>query len=66
MSDESRIANLLKVGHVVVLMLQNRSFDHMLGYFSLEGGRSDVDGPRPDVRPHHDHHDDPLAVLPRR
>ena len=29
---------------VVVLMLENRSFDHMLGYLSLEGGRRDVDG----------------------
>jgi len=25
-------------------MLENRSFDHMLGYLSLEGGRGDVDG----------------------
>jgi phospholipase C len=43
-TDESRIANLRKVEHVVVLMLENRSFDHMLGYLSLEGGRGDVDG----------------------
>ncbi len=25
-------------------MLENRSFDHMLGYLPLEGGRTDVDG----------------------
>ena len=25
-------------------MMENRSFDHMLGYLSLEGGRGDVDG----------------------
>jgi phospholipase C len=31
---------LSKVEHIVVLMLENRSFDHMLGYLSLEGGRS--------------------------
>ncbi len=37
-------ANLKKVDHVVVLMLENRSFDHMLGYLSLEDGRSDIDG----------------------
>jgi phospholipase C len=37
-------ANLEKVDHIVVLMLENRSFDHMLGYLSLEGGRGDVDG----------------------
>ena len=27
-------------------MLENRSFDHMLGYLSLEGGRDDIDGLR--------------------
>jgi phospholipase C len=37
-------ANLRKIDHVVVLMLENRSFDHMLGYLSLESGRADVDG----------------------
>ena len=35
---------LAKVEHIVVLMLENRSFDHMLGYLSLEGGRDDIDG----------------------
>jgi phospholipase C len=25
-------------------MLANRSFDHMLGYLTLEGGRDDIDG----------------------
>ncbi|MGN6170476.1 MAG: alkaline phosphatase family protein [Solirubrobacteraceae bacterium] len=44
MTDQRDIANLQKVEHVVVLMLENRSFDHMLGYLSLEGGRGDVDG----------------------
>ena len=39
-----RRANLKKIEHIVVLMLENRSFDHMLGYLSLEGGRSDIDG----------------------
>src|SRR5436190_22274359 len=37
---------LAKVEHIVVLMLENRSFDHMLGYLSLEGGRDDIDGLR--------------------
>jgi phospholipase C len=37
-------ANLKKVDHLVVLMLENRSFDHMLGYLSLEDGRNDIDG----------------------
>jgi len=40
-------ANLDKVDHVVVVMLENRSFDHMLGYLSLTGGRPDIDGLRP-------------------
>ena len=39
------LANLRsKIDHVVVLMLENRSFDHMLGYLTLDGGRADVDG----------------------
>jgi phospholipase C len=42
--EEIGSANLDKVDHIVVLMLENRSFDHMLGYLSLEGGRRDVDG----------------------
>jgi phospholipase C len=32
-----------KVKHIVVLMLENRSFDHMLGYLTLQGS-TDVDG----------------------
>lgn len=40
MSDSA----LAQIEHIVVLMLENRSFDHMLGYLSLEGGRSDIDG----------------------
>src|SRR5215213_4204610 len=40
---------LQAIEHIVVLMLENRSFDHMLGYLSLppaQGGkgRTDVDG----------------------
>jgi phospholipase C len=41
--DES-VERLQQVEHIVVLMLENRSFDHMLGYLSLEGGRTDIDG----------------------
>jgi len=37
-------ANLQKIDHVVVLMLENRSFDHMLGYLTIDAGRADVDG----------------------
>lgn len=43
------VARLEQIEHVVVVMLENRSFDHMLGYLSLppgEGGkgRADIDG----------------------
>jgi phospholipase C len=37
-------ANLGKIDHIVVLMMENRSFDHMLGYLSLEKKRVDVNG----------------------
>ena len=36
--------NLSKIDHIVVLMMENRSFDHMLGYLKLTGARRDVDG----------------------
>ncbi len=40
---------LANIDHIVVLMMENRSFDHMLGYLSKEGGgdgkkRTDIDG----------------------
>ena len=46
MAQDTGTANLQKIDHIVVLMLENRSFDHMLGYLSLEGGRDDIDGLR--------------------
>ncbi len=36
--------NLSKVDHIVLVMMENRSFDHMLGYLSKEGGRTDIEG----------------------
>jgi phospholipase C len=45
-AEEAGRSDLEKVDHIVVLMMENRSFDHMLGYLSLEGGRGDVDGLR--------------------
>ncbi len=36
--------NLEKIDHIVVLMMENRSFDHMLGYLKLEGSNPNVDG----------------------
>ena len=38
--------NLGKVEHIVLVMMENRSFDHMLGYLSREGGRPDIEGLR--------------------
>jgi phospholipase C len=40
---------LSNIDHIVVLMMENRSFDHMLGYLSLPAaqggaGRTDIDG----------------------
>jgi len=46
-ADRDYAANLEKVDHVVVVMLENRSFDHMLGYLSLSGRRPEIDGLRP-------------------
>lgn len=40
---------LENIDHIVVLMLENRSFDHMLGYLSLERGRTDVNGLSPEM-----------------
>jgi phospholipase C len=48
-SDLAGRANLEKIEHIVVLMLENRSFDHMLGYLSLIGARPDIDGLRAGV-----------------
>jgi len=36
--------NLSKIDHIVVLMLENRSFDHMLGYLRIEKNRKDILG----------------------
>ena len=43
---ESELQNLRRIDHIVFLMMENRSFDHMLGYLSHpeHGKRSDVDG----------------------
>jgi len=45
----SNMERLQEIDHFVVLMLENRSFDHMLGYLSLPEsaggrGRTDIDG----------------------
>src|SRR5436190_845446 len=37
--------NLHKIDHIVVLMMENRSFDHMLGFLTVDLGRNDIEGP---------------------
>lgn len=37
MTDEQALERLRQVQHLVVVMMENRSFDHMLGYLKLEG-----------------------------
>lgn len=42
-----------RIKHVVVLMLENRSFDNMLGHLSLDG-RGDIDGVQPGMSNEHE------------
>jgi phospholipase C len=63
MTGQSEAANLQKVDHVVVLMMENRSFDQMLGYLSLEGARGDVDGLRAEFANAHDGRSYPVRHL---
>lgn len=45
MPDQSLTPGLKELKHIVVLMMENRSFDHMLGYLQAEDPRIDgVDG----------------------
>ena len=62
-AQDTGMANLEKIGHIVVLMLENRSFDHMLGYLSLEGGRDDIDGLREEFANEHDGRSYPVRHL---
>ena len=43
---QEQAGNLGKIDHIVVLMMENRSFDHLLGYLSLpdDGGWADIEG----------------------
>jgi phospholipase C len=57
-----------KIQHVIVLMLENRSFDHVLGSLSLREGRTDIDGLREELQhgnfddKNHFHEVHPLAA----
>ncbi len=44
-ANDEALKNLVaKVDHIVVLMMENRSFDHMLGFLTIDEGRTDVEG----------------------
>ncbi len=46
-ADDAGLQNLVsKVDHIVILMMENRSFDHMLGYLTIDRGRTDLEGLR--------------------
>src|SRR3954454_24599417 len=44
--DDS-VRALERIDHIVVLMMENRSYDHMLGYLTLSGRRPELDGLQP-------------------
>jgi phospholipase C len=45
------MTNLNQFDTIIVVMMENRSFDHLLGYLSLPGyGRTDVDGLQPGMK----------------
>src|SRR4051794_23554129 len=51
MDDQRALEQLRRIDHIVVVMMENRSFDHMLGYLSLPrpdgtAGGTDIDGLR--------------------
>ena len=60
--DDS-VAALDEIEHIVVLMLENRSFDHMLGYLGLEPGGPDVDGLREGMANEHEGRSYPVFRL---
>ncbi len=37
-------ADIRRIEHIVIVLMENRSFDHVLGYLSRPGGRPEVDG----------------------
>jgi phospholipase C len=62
MAPDPTVENLSKIDHIVVLMMENRSFDHMLGHLSLDG-RTDVDGLKPGMKNVHAGRDYPIHHL---
>jgi phospholipase C len=62
---DKSVAALDEIEHVVVLMLENRSFDHMLGYLGLEADGPDVEGLKPGMANEHDGRSYPIFRLDR-
>jgi phospholipase C len=60
--DDS-VRALDEIQHIVVLMLENRSFDHMLGYLGLEVDGPDIDGLREGMANEHDGRSYPIFPL---
>jgi phospholipase C len=53
---DAAVEALDRINHIVVLMLENRSFDHMLGYLKLSGRRPELEGLTADMaNTYHDH-----------
>ena len=62
---DGSVAALDGIEHIVVLMLENRSFDHMLGYLGLEKNGLDVDGLQPGMANMHAGRSYPIFRLER-
>jgi phospholipase C len=64
--------NLQKIDKIVVLIMENRSFDHLLGYLKLEENRNDVEGLTPGLsnsdgqKTYSVHHLDHTALQPNQ
>lgn len=60
------MTNLNQIETIVVVMMENRSFDHLLGYLSLPefGGRADVEGLKLDMTNSFDGKEYPVYRLP--
>ena len=53
---DASVRALDQIDHIVVLMMENRSYDQMLGYLTLSGRRPELDGLRPGMaNVYHDH-----------
>jgi phospholipase C len=50
LGDTWAAGNLAKIDHIVVVMMENRSYDHVLGYRAALAGRAPTDGLSADLR----------------